>query len=233
MAGVWDTERGIRTGFEPAQHGFRFANRFTWPAAGHGWRWTLARRGLRLFRLEADALGLCGGMCLAALDHYYAGRAVPPDDTPPRPGSPLFHYLCRRQFDSYAGLRTPLRVMTWMWRHDRRLDRLTIAEFLRLRRRLGGGAPTPLVLIRARGAADPTANHQVLAIGYSWEPLTRRATISLYDPNYPLTEPTLSFVLAPDDRLTDLAQSTGETLRGFFLGSYHSRVGGLPTEVPR
>jgi len=121
-----------------------------------------------------------------------------------------------------------------MWRRDRRLDRLTISEFLRLRQRLACGVPTPLVLIRSRGAADPTANHQVLAIGYSWEPLTRRATIVLYDPNYPLMEPTLSFVLAPDERLHDLRQSTGERLRGFFLGYYdHPKAPGLLSEAPR
>lgn len=215
---MWDTERGVRTGFVPAEHGFRFVNHFPWP--GGAWGWRPVQWVLRLFRMETAALGLCGGMCLAALDLFHAGRSVPLDDAPPSPGSSLFRYLWRRQLDSYRGLRVPLRALAWMRRPDQRLDRLTVAEFLRLRQGINGGAPTPMVLVRARGANDPTTNHQVLAVGYSWEPLTRRATIELYDPNHPLAQPTLSFVLAPGGRVIDLAQSTGEALRGFFLSPY-------------
>ncbi len=213
-----ESAKALGTCFEPAKHGFRFANRFAWPARARGW--ALARAGLRLVRLQADALGLCGGMCLAALDYYYAGRPIPEDNLPPRPGSPLFRYLLRRQLDSYAGLRLPLRVLRWMWCRDRHLDRLTLAEFERLRVHLDGGAPMPLVLIRARGLADPTVNHQVLAIGYTWEPLTSRAAIFLYDPNHPTAQPTLAFTVTPNKRVSGLSQSTGEPLRGFSLGYY-------------
>lgn len=224
---MWDTERGVRTSFRPVEHGFRFENRFAWPGAGQASGWMLAAAGQRLLHLSS-ILGLCGGMTLAALDLYYAGRPVPTDEAPPQPGSPLFRYLWRRQLDSYAGLRVPLRVLTWMWRRDQRLDRLTAAEFGRLQRALDAGRPTPLVLVRVRGAGDPTANHQVLALGYRWEPLTRRATIQLYDPNHPLMEPTLSLALAPGEGPLDLKQSTGERVRGFFVGRYRPRTRGLP-----
>jgi hypothetical protein len=225
---VWDTAQGIHTGFRATEHGFRFANCFSWDSVGHMQRWLVARAGIRLLRLPASALGLCGGMCLAALDLYHAGRRVPTDEAPPAPESPLFRYLWRRQLDSYGGLRVPLRVLAWMWRRDQHVDRLTIAEFVRLQSRLSGGAPTPLVLVRTRGATDPTANHQVLALGYTWEPHTRRATIQIYDPNHPLIEPTVSFTLAPGDRLHDLHQSTGEAVRGFFVEYYRPRAMRLP-----
>ncbi len=225
---MWDSERTVRTGFRPAEHGFRFANRFLWPRAGQGRGWTLARAVLRLLGMNTTALGLCGGMCLAALDLYHLGRPVPKRDAPPSAGDALFRYLLRRQIDSYSGPRVPLRVLAWMWRRDGHLDRLTIAQFLHLRARLDAGAPTPLVLVRTRGISDPTANHQVLALGYTWAPLERRATIFMYDPNHPLIEPTLSFIVAPGGRLIDLRQSTGEAVRGFFLGRYRPRTSGPP-----
>lgn len=223
---VWDSEGGVRTGFRPEEHGFRFANRFAWPGVGRAW--VLAGATLRHVGINTTVLGLCGGMCLTALDLYYAGRAVPDGAAPPAPGSALFRYLVRRQIDSYAGLRVPARVLTWMWRRDARLDRYSVAEFLHLRAQLNGGTPTPLVPVRARGISDPTVNHQVLAVGYAWEPLTRRATIHLYDPNHPLMEPTLSFTVVPGERIMALRQSTGETVRGFFLGRYRHRRAHLP-----
>jgi len=218
---VWDGERVVDTGFRAARHGYRFANRFAWPVRRRSGLRAL-RAGLRLFGLQSAALGLCGGMCYAALDDYCAGRTPSDAPAPPPPNTPLYRHLLRRQIDSLAGLRVPLRVLAAMWRGDGRLQAMAIDEFARLSILLEQGTPTPLVLIRARRVSDPTANHQVLAVGYRWEPATLRATIALYDPNHPLEEPELTFTVAPGGRIAGLAQSTGEPLRGFFVAPYRS-----------
>jgi hypothetical protein len=38
----------------------------------------------------------------AAMDYPRAGRPVPPEETPPQAGSPMFQYVVRRLCDSFA-----------------------------------------------------------------------------------------------------------------------------------
>ena len=54
-----------KTLFSPAQHGFRFANYFENVIFEESPFGRIATRGR------------CGGMAFAALDHYYAGLALP------------------------------------------------------------------------------------------------------------------------------------------------------------
>ena len=72
---------------------------------------------------------------------------------------------------------------------------------------------------------DPLANHQVLALGYTWEPHAP-ATIQIYD-RTTLIGP-LCRSRWPGDRLHDLHQSTGEAVRGFFVEYYRPRAMRLP-----
>lgn len=199
--------RQARTAFQVQQHGFRFVNFFTW-----GWR-----RPWLVF-------GLCGGMCLAALDYFLAGKAIPADEAPPPTGSPLFSWLTRRQWDSFEGIRVPLRAIGWMWRSERARAHRMAEEFLRLAPRFEAGEPAPLCVIRALRLRNPTLNHQVLALGYSWDEASGQVTLPLYDPNHPLGETSLSFVLEPSaTSVRDATQSTQEAVQGFFAIKYTLR----------
>jgi hypothetical protein len=73
-------------------------------------------------------------------------------------------------------------------------------------------------LIRV-ASADPrklTRNHQVMAWGYAED--GRGVTLRLYDPNWPdRDDVTLTLDLDAALRPTDLRQSTGEPLLGWFV----------------
>jgi hypothetical protein len=121
------------TGFSPQAHGFRFTNRFTqsfeydFPLIGQ-------------VDLGTLVLGLCGGMCFAALDYFHAGRAIPPRTRVPASGTRLRGYLEQRQFESLLPPRGILKVLTWMVRSNRSIGQLTArGEFRMLRNRIDRG----------------------------------------------------------------------------------------------
>ncbi len=195
----------MRTLFTAAQHGFRFRNGFLTPA-----RWV----GVR-----APVVGLCGGMCFAALDAYYANQNVAADEQPPEPGTPLFQRLMKRQTDSLSAKRgrTPVMVTftQWMLHSDEWMMQQTLMEELpAMRSALQTGRPVVLGLVRAWSLLDWSRNHQVVALGYCEE--NGKVIIPLYDPNHPGFEP----VLVVDRRRRVIHQSTGEFLRGFFVIPY-------------
>jgi hypothetical protein len=74
--------------------------------------------------------------------------------------------------------------------------------------------------VRVHGSANPTANHQVLALGYDFNPDTKDFTIHTYDPNYPGEQPTISINLGKDGIYRSITYSTGEVVRGFFQIKY-------------
>lgn len=212
----------VRTSFGAKERGFRFDNGFSFSL--------LLRLPLvgRIFR-EPIFYGLCGGFCYAALDYYYARMPVPSPPVGPKSGSRLHRYLWRRQLDSLARPSVLPRVIVWMLRRDRHVKQVSAAtEFPKLRSRLDRMIPAVLLFIRVRGIADPTQNHQVIATGYDLDEVAERATIFLYDPNYPGQEPTLTLKLGGTDKEIELTQSTGECLRGFFVLGYRRRKHGLP-----
>lgn len=186
-------------GFVPSTSGLRFANAF--PSAPF-WRLRLGR----WVRVEIGdvANGLCGGMTFLAADHHRAGTAPPLDPVAPADGSELHARILRRQVDSFAGGRLPLRFYSlasplrparetaWaralarlgMDLHSR-TNVMVAREWPRVRRELDAGRLVPLGLVRAV-SANPMAlvrNHQVLAWGYdlAGDVLTLR----IYDPNRP------------------------------------------------
>jgi hypothetical protein len=77
-----------------------------------------------------------------------------------------------------------------------------------------------LALIRADDRPDPTKNHQVVATAYDWNASTKQLKIDLYDPNHPRRSPKLTFEFARPRRGISPRQSTGESLRGFFVIDY-------------
>ena len=213
-----------RTEFSPRVHGFHFGNAFRF-----SFEFSLPFFGS--VDLGWIVYGLCGGMCFAALDYLLAGRPMPTRTSVPARGSALHTYLWERQLDSFSGPVVPLKAIEWMLRTNDDVERLTARkEFPKLRTTIDQGTPTVLCLIRARGLVDPTQNHQVLATGYRLDTATGQVTIHVYDPSHPGQEPTLSMNLSDPERGIDLAQSTGEPLRGVFVAKYRAQSGGLPEE---
>ncbi len=99
------------TGFLPARDGFAFTN--SWPPAPA----VSVRTPAGPVGIGNAALGLCGGMVLAALDYWHAG--TPPPASRPAPGSPLYRFIVRRLIASW---RIPAGVATyygWMVLPDR------------------------------------------------------------------------------------------------------------------
>jgi len=212
------------THFDPERHGFRFVNHF-------GLSPTLPLLGGRQLRLGQRVIGLCGGMCLGALDYYHAGLPVPDMEHPPDPGTPLYRYLLQRQIDSLAHPAVLMKLARWMLRDDLRLAQLTARnEFPKVQRSLDRGEPVVLLLLREKRLRQIEDNHQVIATGYCYDPVSDHLTLSLYDPNHPLPaqEVEITVTLPDPDVENVLQQSTGERLRGFFVQRYRPRTRSLP-----
>jgi hypothetical protein len=74
------------------------------------------------------------------------------------------------------------------------------------------------VLVRATGMYDnPTKNHQVLAIGYTYDPARQDLEITVYDPNIPDKVNTLSMSLGLADGKLHFKDSSRRQTRGFFV----------------
>ena len=208
----------VTTGFNAATHGFRFSNRFDFsldfqlPLVG-------------AIDLGDIVYGLCGGMCFASLDYFHANLPPPSQATPPDEGTDLHSYLLDRQVDSMNLPRGVVKVLEWMIRSDEDVGRLTAGrEFSKLRRRIERGDPTVLVLIRVGAFEDPTKNHQVVALGYEFDPSTKVLRVPVYDPNHSSASVWLTMNLANPRQGIQATQSTGEQLRGFFVTDYQPRI---------
>jgi murein DD-endopeptidase MepM/ murein hydrolase activator NlpD len=204
-----------KTNFASQINGFRFVNRFElqFPV-----KFPLPLVGE--IDLNNVVYGLCGGMCFTALDYFYAGKEVPDFSKVDEIDRKLFVYLVDRQLDSLS-IPVLLKVIRWMVSDDRYIGlRMARYELPRLRRMLDKGEPAVLALIRVRGLGDPTQNHQVLATAYDYDQAAKRMVITLYDPNRPAEEPVLSLDLNRPGAGIQIAQSTGEALRGFFIINY-------------
>lgn len=200
----------VKTDFYPAINGHQFSNRFILFSRAKKNR----LNGLIRFPI---VYGLCGGMCFAALDYYYAGVQLPAytsvDDIP----SEYFRYLYKRQTDSL-----PVKQL-WKIIHGMFLKNHTVvmkynlAEIPKITSKLDYGDPTVLILIRGQGISDPTHNHQAIAVGYEFSSNREFIRIYLYDPNHPKLESSITQYLTPP---YTIYQSTGENLRGFFIQNY-------------
>ena len=179
--------------FRPSVHGFRFANR--WPA---GPTVRLGPLDPRRIGIGDASAGLCGGMVATVRDLFEAGIAPPPDVTPPPNGSARFRSVVRRQVESLAWGRVPLRYYDLQaFRPDqprglaallgREPARVTAYrdEWPRIRADIDAGILPVVGLIRVAGWSPRrlTTNHQVLAYGYEEDDAGAR--IRVYDPNHP------------------------------------------------
>jgi len=211
----------VLTSFDPLVNGFKFINRFELPGLSN-----LALPGLTSAPISLGNIvyGLCGGMCYSALDYFHANLPVPGFASVDEVSLHLYNYLLTRQLNSLAG-GTLLKVISWMAMDDADLDdKIIHSEVPSLTAALADGTPAALALIRVHGLTDPTHNHQVTAVGYDFDMDTNIMTIHLYDPNHPGELPFLTMDLTNPARGINLAQSTGEPLRGFFMTDYQPQV---------
>ena len=206
------------TDFTVQENGFKFGNSFTFDLEFN----------LPLFGtidLDDLVLGFCGGMCYGALDYFHAGIDIPDQTTIPTEETDLFKYLWDRQLDSLSIPVGVLKVFEWMLLPDKAVwQRVAWREFRRLRWRIDRGFPAVLVLIRVSDFDDPTKNHQVVARGYDYNEATRDLEIPIYDPNHKMQDASLTMNLASPSSGINIAQSTGEELRGFYILNYKSQT---------
>ncbi len=206
-----------RISFDPKKYGFHFINQFVLTPD--------------LFDIELARwdMGFCGGMCAYALYRYSKGKPLPkeaPYTKVPEEGTDLFNDLLRRQIRSMPPL-ILARIYEWQcapdedrWGQKPCIGQRTKNEWKNLKTRLDQNMPTILILIRAHGyLADPTQNHQVLAIGYEYNPSTKDLTIYEYDPNRPDTITKLHMCLGLPNNQLDLVDTAKEATRGFFINT--------------
>ena len=80
------------------------------------------------------------------------------------------------------------------------------------------GRPTTIILIRAKGYfGNPTKYHQVLAVGYEFDPSRKDLIIQVYDPNKLKETHTLSMNLGLPDGKLYCKDSSGSRTRGFLV----------------
>lgn len=151
------------TNFNPAIHGFKFANTFQGVDAS-------SRYG-----------GLCGGMVYAMLDYYNAGVQIPQQTYAPSNRYPLQSYIYKRQaksaqesnWDKWAelgfnpgGARTS-EFFGWGIEMLRPGDRMNELKAL-----IDQGKPAPLGLFHSdeaeRYGYKKRGDHQVMAVGYDF-----------------------------------------------------------------
>lgn len=202
------------TAFQPQTHGFKFANKFD----------PKIKAKLPLIgevELQNFMTGLCGGMCFTALDYFHSDVSIPSVSTVPRAGSKRHIHLVKKQIESLVPPDGVIKVLNWSAREDEFVWRHTAGwEFRKLITRLDKGQPVVLALIRADRGEDPRKNHQIVAHAYRYDEQSRELQIQIYDPNYPDSRPTITMNRRHPRHGVEAKQSTGEPLRGFFVGDY-------------
>ena len=208
----------IKTHFSAREHGFKFANHFEpdldveYPVPMVG-----------VLDLDKLAEGLCGGMCLAALDYYFSRRSVPGFKEVKEVDPRLLVYLSERHLEALP-VPTLVKIIDWMLAEDRIVARrMRRFELPKLRRRLEKDRPALLTLIPPHTGNEARKIRQVLAVGYEGLANTNEFLITLYDPKEPLEAAVLQIHTENSEGDVDIIESTGEKLRGFFISDYKVR----------
>lgn len=165
-------EQGVVDPFNAIEDGFRFANVFTnTPIPG----------------LDIKTRGLCGGMVYAALDYWYANRAIPVQDYPPNAGQTLRQFINQRQTTSMATTAVDWLSLSLMTQDAMFKFGATVANVDFMTSSIAANRPVPVGLHQTEGKQD----HQVLVVGYelgvynaAWGGYPQ-LKLKIYDPNYP------------------------------------------------
>ena len=115
----------------------------------------------------------------------------------------------------------------------------TKEEWSKVKSAIDSGAPIILGLIRVQSNKpwDASNNHQVVAIGYSYNDLTKDVRLSLYDPNYVNFTSKISFNIGlPDNQIKASQVVPGGyspvVVRGFFANPIGSGPPVKPVYMP-
>jgi hypothetical protein len=177
-------------------------------------------------------------MAFAVRDYFEAGRPIPPDNTPPAKGTPLFGYITRRLIDSFNVPDGVLQYAEWMLTpsadvrliigsRDGTFSRTVTSSWPHVRADIDAGHPSPLGLVTVH-TADLTQIgkcHQVLACGYHIDD-AQVVTLNIYDPNTGIEiadNVWISFNTAASHTVSPITHNIniGETtLHGFFRSTY-------------
>jgi len=210
------------TKFIPGVNGFHFINSF------------IVKPDILGVDLVEWNMGFCGGMCAGALTRFIEGLDIPQDEVPPGIDTSLFEELRDRQVISMSIKMLPL-MFEWqrapeMSTNKRKpgIGERTRDEWSKIKSALDDGKPTIIVLIRASGyLGNPTLNHQVLAVGYDFDPATMDLILYTYDPNLPGTTQTIACSIGLPDGKLDLIDSASAKTRGFFINPLGENATGL------
>jgi hypothetical protein len=206
--------------FEPARHGFHFANWFV--------------NHFVFGPLKLTSGGRCGGMSYVALDYYFASQPVPEMKDLPESSTTLGKLIVRRQVHSLlnqlpgfvSGMANPfgLRSRSLFLRC---LPGGTMNT--QLRRFIDAGKPVPIGLVAPKlGVAD--THHQAVAVGYEQPGLDPESfRVIFYDPNHPDQPVKMIPDLANNQFRTELPDGgASRSWRTFFVDSrYH------PQRIPQ
>jgi hypothetical protein len=158
--------------FLPARDGWHFENRFK----------STILPGV----LNVQIDGLCGGMCMTALDYWRSGVAVPTHreqdlgaDGLPDDGTTLRDYIWDRQVHSVTTKASFTRFIVPLPTDENFFWWATNSEFDVVARHIDQGRPCLLGLIDIN--RNPLRGHQVICYGYERSP----QSLWLYDPNRP------------------------------------------------
>ncbi len=211
--------------FVPSVNGFAFANR--WPHVPP-LRFRLAGPVPVELAIGDAANGLCGGMAFAAVDLWLAGVAPGPTADPPPEGTSAFHYLARRQLDSFEFGLGPARfyLLGAPWRSaGSRTAEILRRELPRVRAGLAAGQPVPIGLVHAVSANPATLiqDHQVVAVGVEAGPAPGSLSLRIYDPNLPGDDTVRLTIGRNDDGALALGYSGGPPVVAFFRQGYRPR----------
>jgi hypothetical protein len=211
----------VMTKFDPEKHAYKFRNGFLFNPSVIG------------LDFKEMGMGFCGGMCGAALNRFKRGEMITPASDKPQQGSRLYEELFKRQVKSLSPVvlakmlsfqAAPNQVDAF---RKESIGELAKKEWPKLKAELDKNRPTMLVLIRAKRLFDnPTKNHQVLAVGYEYDPPRGDLTIFEYDPNEKNKMMTLEMNLALPDGKLYFKDGSHRGTRGFFVsdaGSAASR----------
>jgi hypothetical protein len=198
----------VSTNFDPAKHGFAFANDFenTVFVRPDGTAWIKTR-------------GRCGGMAFAALDYYFAGLPVPNNPALPPDGTLLADYISKRLTDSFSLSGPKFITLTLApdhatWFSAGLTTWTRVDECAKIRESVDAGTPAVLGLIGARDLGSIGDNHQVVVCGYDSD--RDPMSVLIYDNNW--RRRTVRLDSTPSD--PNYYPSMGTPWRGFFVEWY-------------
>jgi hypothetical protein len=211
-----------RTSFIPGANGFHFINSF------------IVKPDFLGIDLVEWNMGFCGGMCAGALNRHTKGLEIPQDEVPPGEDTPLYEEVRGRQIKAMSIKMLP-QMFEWQSAPETSTSRRkpgigerTRDEWPKIKTALEDGKPTIIVLIRASGyLGNPTLNHQVLAVGYDFDPATLDLILYNYDPNLPGTTQTITCNIGLPDGKLDLVDSASTKTRGFFINPLGEGAAGI------